>query len=313
MIPRLTARRVGRPRPRRPRGGAATFHDARDFHPRPQPRRRACARSLGHRPHGGLLQHLPPWTAPHRAGGMDGGRRPRPRGRIAGSHSTGAGGVLRRDAQDVRRPTGPARHGISAARMGCPARHPVRDDAELQRAGAPAGRLARHPRRGCRQRQEPHPHHRPVPSRRRRQRRTHRVRWRPRSQALAARARRSAHARYFFVTVIVTRKWLLPVGLIVLLVVGVAVLWHTGVLHRISNKDHLIALLREGGPTGALWCIAVQFLQVVIAAIPGEITSDRKSTRLNSSHVSISYAVFCLKKKKKYHKAATPSFPNQTP
>src|SRR5579864_9595640 len=29
---------------------------------------------------------------------------------------------------------------------------------------------------------------------------------------------------------------------------------------------------------------------------------DRKSTRLNSSHMSISYAVFCLKKKKKKHK-----------
>src|SRR5699024_12312121 len=29
------------------------------------------------------------------------------------------------------------------------------------------------------------------------------------------------------------------------------------------------------------------------------IKQDRKSTRLNSSHVSISYAVFCLKKKKK--------------
>src|SRR5690625_3790955 len=28
-------------------------------------------------------------------------------------------------------------------------------------------------------------------------------------------------------------------------------------------------------------------------------TQDRKSTRLNSSHVAISYAVFCLKKKKK--------------
>src|SRR5262245_65136152 len=28
-------------------------------------------------------------------------------------------------------------------------------------------------------------------------------------------------------------------------------------------------------------------------------TSDRKSTRLNSSHLGISYAVFCLKKKKK--------------
>src|SRR2546427_8626744 len=29
---------------------------------------------------------------------------------------------------------------------------------------------------------------------------------------------------------------------------------------------------------------------------------DRKSTRLNSSHSQISYAVFCLKKKKKYEK-----------
>src|SRR5690242_21078470 len=29
------------------------------------------------------------------------------------------------------------------------------------------------------------------------------------------------------------------------------------------------------------------------------IGEDRKSTRLNSSHMSISYAVFCLKKKKK--------------
>src|SRR2546426_2212485 len=30
--------------------------------------------------------------------------------------------------------------------------------------------------------------------------------------------------------------------------------------------------------------------------------SDRKSTRLNSSHLVISYAVFCLKKKKRTHK-----------
>src|SRR5207249_12131925 len=33
--------------------------------------------------------------------------------------------------------------------------------------------------------------------------------------------------------------------------------------------------------------------------------SDRKSTRLNSSHVSISYAVFCLKKKKKKKQNST--------
>src|SRR3712207_8046627 len=31
---------------------------------------------------------------------------------------------------------------------------------------------------------------------------------------------------------------------------------------------------------------------------PGEFYADRKSTRLNSSHANISYAVFCLKKKK---------------
>src|SRR5690606_41248775 len=35
------------------------------------------------------------------------------------------------------------------------------------------------------------------------------------------------------------------------------------------------------------------------------IESDRKSTRLNSSHVKISYAVFCLKKKKKTSKQQT--------
>src|SRR5258707_10946216 len=39
-------------------------------------------------------------------------------------------------------------------------------------------------------------------------------------------------------------------------------------------------------------------------------TRDRKSTRLNSSHANISYAVFCLKKKKKhrvYDRARDPS------
>src|SRR5699024_11286987 len=37
----------------------------------------------------------------------------------------------------------------------------------------------------------------------------------------------------------------------------------------------------------------------VIGLDPAHIVQDRKSTRLNSSHVSISYAVFCLKKKNK--------------
>src|SRR5690348_17528665 len=37
----------------------------------------------------------------------------------------------------------------------------------------------------------------------------------------------------------------------------------------------------------------------VVARRRSEGAQDRKSTRLNSSHPSISYAVFCLKKKKK--------------
>src|SRR3712207_7132781 len=46
-------------------------------------------------------------------------------------------------------------------------------------------------------------------------------------------------------------------------------------------------------------------LAVEVAALLGldvldpELLADRKSTRLNSSHANISYAVFCLKKKKK--------------
>src|SRR5690606_39387950 len=43
--------------------------------------------------------------------------------------------------------------------------------------------------------------------------------------------------------------------------------------------------------TGVSWQV------MVLATAPGSATEDRKSTRLNSSHVKISYAVFCLKKK----------------
>src|SRR5436305_10414078 len=35
----------------------------------------------------------------------------------------------------------------------------------------------------------------------------------------------------------------------------------------------------------------------LLSALVSALVSDRKSTRLNSSHVRISYAVFCLKKK----------------
>src|SRR3989449_5720881 len=41
-----------------------------------------------------------------------------------------------------------------------------------------------------------------------------------------------------------------------------------------------------------------QFASRVAAALQADLSQDRKSTRLNSSHGYISYAVFCLKKKK---------------
>src|SRR5256885_11978354 len=53
---------------------------------------------------------------------------------------------------------------------------------------------------------------------------------------------------------------------------------------------HIHARTEQGGPT---------YEPSVFAAIRSEIEArDRKSTRLNSSHLVISYAVFCLKKKK---------------
>src|SRR2546426_4669225 len=42
-------------------------------------------------------------------------------------------------------------------------------------------------------------------------------------------------------------------------------------------------------------------------ALPCRPAQDRKSTRLNSSHLVISYAVFCLKKKKKARTHQQPS------
>src|SRR3712207_8173122 len=54
--------------------------------------------------------------------------------------------------------------------------------------------------------------------------------------------------------------------------------------------------LRDGGEP-YLGKAVTQAVQNVNGEIAGAI-KDRKSTRLNSSHANISYAVFCLKKKK---------------
>src|SRR5690554_7375162 len=46
-----------------------------------------------------------------------------------------------------------------------------------------------------------------------------------------------------------------------------------------------------------LFCRKITKIFTVHNMSPRLLTEDRKSTRLNSSHVRISYAVFCLKKK----------------
>src|SRR3989454_3084647 len=98
--------------------------------------------------------------------------------------------------------------------------------------------------------------------------------------------------------------------------------------HTASKKRGLYALMDRGYGHMLRWCLHHRFVMLTIAAIvtlsaallyprigqelvpdddQGEFqarinlprgTRDRKSTRLNSSHLVISYAVFCLKKKK---------------
>src|SRR2546428_8515508 len=57
-------------------------------------------------------------------------------------------------------------------------------------------------------------------------------------------------------------------------------------------------LFRSEAPVARLGERAAQAQVDHIGAVVGGVDQDRKSTRLNSSHDQISYAVFCLKKKK---------------
>src|SRR3712207_8004432 len=61
--------------------------------------------------------------------------------------------------------------------------------------------------------------------------------------------------------------------------------------HALTKKEH------------ALYCLVLTEGQFKVDSLPSSDSiiniaiKDRKSTRLNSSHANISYAVFCLKKK----------------
>src|SRR2546426_5996953 len=65
------------------------------------------------------------------------------------------------------------------------------------------------------------------------------------------------------------------------------------IIRRAGEKEQVVAQPARGGPHDVRARAAPQrFAEAVLGG------RDRKSTRLNSSHLVISYAVFCLKKKK---------------
>src|SRR2546430_13714272 len=86
-------------------------------------------------------------------------------------------------------------------------------------------------------------------------------------------------------------------------------------IYTLSLHDALPIFTREtyGAATGiqsGLVPIHDKRYEDFIGDIPQKTREDRKSTRLNSSHSQISYAVFCLKKKQNYIAPTTIALPN---
>src|SRR3989454_6796209 len=88
------------------------------------------------------------------------------------------------------------------------------------------------------------------------------------------------------------------------------------------GRDARVAVvLRMGRRKVAATKVVVVFLLAVIGerlatqlpAADAATVGDRKSTRLNSSHLVISYAVFCLKKKKNMRKLTLPDKTDSPP
>src|SRR3989442_8145560 len=74
---------------------------------------------------------------------------------------------------------------------------------------------------------------------------------------------------------------------------------YTTLFRSVEHDDRQLVVHaeRDGGGVHDAEAL-VQHLDVRDPLEPPRVAVDRKSTRLNSSHVRISYAVFCLKKKK---------------
>src|SRR2546430_13600086 len=74
----------------------------------------------------------------------------------------------------------------------------------------------------------------------------------------------------------------------------------------VATPDTWPALGHSGIALAGWWRRTALAWALQSPALARRETEDRKSTRLNSSHSQISYAVFCLKKKKKHPQRITP-------
>src|SRR5690606_40809117 len=85
----------------------------------------------------------------------------------------------------------------------------------------------------------------------------------------------------------------LPISGVVSAASGAAAVAYVTQALRLAQSQVLDAVV--GAPHNEQ---AIHEAGIAFNGYPG-LVADRKSTRLNSSHVKISYAVFCLKKKKR--------------
>src|SRR5690625_4396202 len=69
----------------------------------------------------------------------------------------------------------------------------------------------------------------------------------------------------------------------------------------VDGREQILHLLGDGEPIAVVPFLDGGPYPATAEVIEDSEIADRKSTRLNSSHVAISYAVFCLKKKHRKH------------